>query len=178
MFSSVFKFNNLISPTKGKITPLHTVDLPGPLPSALYNTIHDVGLKTGNSLIISALNPHNIPRDKIVEKVIDVQYSSVKNKNILLNTYLDHDLPVGATKILRLKLDKTNSTYFKEGSLNTNFVDTYISVLNEHPIKCTRLGNGKIKLTHITHNPTDMNNFIYISNKDLYGKIVLNFYLI
>lgn len=33
----------------------------------------------------------------------------------------------------------------------------------------TRLSNGKIRISHVTHNPPNLNNFTYVSSTDLNG---------
>lgn len=170
MTSNIIKFNNLISPLKGKVTPLYTSDLPDVQSSTLNYVFYNYASKINNQLVTGALNPYHVSEDKIREKVTDVCYTSVKNKKIVPNINLDKDFPVGSSKILRLNLDKTNSIYCSDGSFDNNFISTYLKVLKYHWVKCTRLDNGKVLSRHLTHNPPDVNQFTFISNYDLDGK--------
>jgi hypothetical protein len=167
MVPSILKFNNLINSNKLKTTPLFSSNLPSPLESVVHNTLYKDSLYYKNNIFIEALNPHNVPQDEINQKVIDVYYTFIKNKNIKNNSNLDQLFNGNSTGIFKINLDEKKSIFFNDGIYHNKYIQEYISVLDNHFCKVTRLNNGKIKLSHLTHHPTDMNKFTFLSNTDL-----------
>ena len=170
MLPSIIKFNNLISPHKGQVMPLFVSDLPTTLSSSTYNLLYTNSLHNNNKIMTDALNPYNIPLNKINNKVIDVHYTFVKNNHIKNNNDLDAVLHSNDTGIFKVYLNEKKSIFFNDGVYNNKYMQKYIDVLNNHFCKLTRLSGGKIKVSHLTHNPIDMNNFTFLSSIDLNNK--------
>ena len=170
MLQTFLKMNNLMNAAMGSTVPLFSSSLPSPLSSVAYSSLYKYALHDKNKILTEALNPHNIPLDEINNKVIDVHYAFIKSKNILSNSILDSKLGNGDTGIFKVFLDVKKSIFFYDGIYSNRYMQEYVNVLNNHFCKITRLGNGKIKISHLTHHPTDMNNFTFISNVDLNNK--------
>lgn len=167
MVPSIIKFNNLINSNKLKTTPLCSSNLPNPLEAVVHNTLYKNSLHYKDKMFIEALNPHNLSLNEIDKKVIDVHYTFIKNKNIKTNLNLDQLFNGNSTGIFKINLDEKKSIFFNYGIYHNRYIQEYMSVLNNHFCKVTRLNNGKIKLSHLTHHPIDMNKFTFLSNTDL-----------
>lgn len=70
-----------------------------------------------------------------------------------------------------IKIDETKSIFAKEDIYNQKDIQAYLNVLDNHLCKISRLGNGKVRIEHLTHNPINQSNFTYLGNKDLYGQL-------
>lgn len=151
--------------------PLPTSEIPTTFHSACHHVGHRYGLVTNNQGIIEAFNPYRVSKDKMSNTFIDIAYTSIKNKQIQYNTDLNIiDFPVGVKQIVRLTFDPTRSIYFSEGVYNHDVIQLRLKMLEGHFCLLERLGNGKIRVSNLTHNPTDISKFTYISNIDLVGK--------
>lgn len=162
-------FLNLISPIKSNQV-LTLSELPSSKSAINHVVSYHYGLVTNNNVLIDVLNPYKVPIEKMSSKVIDVLYTSVKERNIVPNINLDKDLPVGAVEICRLQLDMTKSIYFSDGIYNNPLLIDKIKAISSHPCKVLRLGDGKMLIFHLTHNYPDMNGATFISGIDLQGK--------
>jgi hypothetical protein len=149
---------------------LQNSELPSGKSSINHIMSHRYAQITKNDALKTALNPYNVPVEKMHNKAVDVIYTEVKEKKIPFNSYLDVDLPIGDKKLCVIRLDKSKSTYYSDGIYDNNsLMNTYLHVFNTHPCKVQRIGNGKILVTHITHTPPKPieNDFNYISGVDV-----------
>jgi hypothetical protein len=53
------------------------------------------------------------------------------------------------------------------GIYTDKIVQGYLKVMEKHPCLVTRLGNGKVRIQHLTRHPVTQDDFRYVSNLDL-----------
>lgn len=171
MISSLSLFSKFTIYKHGLQRPLSTSEIPTTFHSACHHVGHRYGLVTNNTGIIDVFNPYRVSKEKMSNTLIDIAYTSIKNKQIQQNIDLNmEDFPVGIKQIVRLTFDPTRSIYFSEGVYYNDIIKLRLKMLERHFCLFERLENGKIRVSNLTHSPTDISKFTYISNIDLIGK--------